>query len=170
LNLVAKPVLCASMRGLLIVALCAAAGCSAGNYAYSFDLLEPGARNLTRPGERDILEDGDIRAEWLLDPTSFQAMVVHLTNKTEVPLQLAWNDLILIGPDGTEAPLRAEGRVEPVESGATVVVRLVPFTLPGFGPGAPAYDGSRFEVVVPVLVRGMQRAYRYHFVTHVVRL
>jgi hypothetical protein len=158
------------MRGFAAFALVLTAGCSLGNYAYNFDLLDPGAHNLTRPGERDILEDADIRAEWLLDPTSFEAGVVHLTNKTEVPLQVAWNDVVLVGADGTESTLRADGRIEPIEPGAKVVVRLGPFVLPAIGPGAAAYDGSHFEVVVPMLVRGTQRAYRFHFIAHVVRL
>jgi hypothetical protein len=39
---------------------------------------------------------------------------------------------------------------------------LQPFELPAVGAAARAFDGTTFEMVVPMLVRGQPREYRYH--------
>jgi hypothetical protein len=134
--------------------LLVAAGCGTASYAYRFDLTDPGARNLTRPGERDTLEDADVKAEILVDPTSFQAILLDVTNKTEQPLAVQWPGVSIVGPDGSQNPLRPDAPVPVVEPGAKVVARLVPFVLPSQGAAATAYDGTAFELVVPMLVRG----------------
>jgi hypothetical protein len=146
---------------ILALSLFAVAGCAAGNYAYSFDLTNPGAHNLTKPGERDTLEDADVKAEILVDPTSFQAILLDLTNKTEVPLQVQWDQISMIAPDHTQMPLRPDGGLGAVEPTARVTARLVPFTLPSQGEAAKAYDDSTWELVVPMLVRGSPTEKRY---------
>jgi hypothetical protein len=83
---------------------------------------------------------------------------------------VSWGNVVLIGPDGTERPLRPDAHVEAIEPGARVVVRLVPFSLPASGPAAAAYDQSRFEVVLPMFIRGAQRVYQFHFIARTIKL
>jgi hypothetical protein len=149
------------MRYLTLV-FALAAGCAPANYAFSFDLTDPGARNLTKPGERDAIEDADVKSEILVDATSFQAILLDLTNKTEQPLQVGWDRISITGPDGVQTPIKPDTGLGEIEPGAKVVARLVPFVLPSTGKLAAAYDGATFELVVPVWVRGQPREYRYH--------
>jgi hypothetical protein len=142
--------------------LAALSGCGPTNYAYSFDLTDPGARNIQRPGQRDSIEDADVRAEILVDPTSFQAILLDITNKTDQLLSVNWNGVSVIGPDGSQTPLHPDSAAPTVEPGARLVSRLVPFVLPAQGPAAAAYNNATFELVVPMLVRGTPREYRYH--------
>jgi hypothetical protein len=158
------------MRNLLLVVGLAASGCAPANYVYSFDLTDPGAKNLIKPGERDTLEDADVKSELLLDPTSFQAILLDVTNKTDALLEVAWDHIVWIGPDKTETPIHPDGSLGQVEPGAKVVARLVPFSLPGQGPAAASYDNTSFELVVPMGVRGQPREYRYHLNAKVKKL
>jgi hypothetical protein len=159
------------MRTTLVsLLLVAAGGCAPANYAYNFDLTDPGAKNLTKPGERDTLEDADVKSEILVDPTSFQAILFDVTNKTEQPLQVAWDRISITGPDGVQNPLRPDVGVGAVEPGAKVVARLLPFALPAQGKVAAAYDGTTFELVVPTLVRGAPRDLHFHLVAHTNKL
>jgi hypothetical protein len=148
------------MRNLIPLVL-AVGGCAAGNYAYSFDLTNPGAHNLTKPGERDTLEDADVKAEILVDPTSFQAILLDVTNKTEVPLQVQWDQISMVAPDHTQMPLHPDGGLGAVEPTARVTARLVSFTLPSQGEAAKAYDNTDWQLVVPMLVRGSPTEKRY---------
>ncbi len=136
-------------------------GCAIANYAYSFDLTNPGAHNLVKPGQRDTLEDGDIKAEILVDPTSFQAIALDITNKTEVPMQVQWGQISMVAPDQSQTPLAPDQQLGEIEPGAKVAARLVPFVLPGQGPAAKAYDNTNFELVVPIVVRNAPREMRY---------
>jgi len=160
------------MRTILVPSILGALalGCAPASYVYNFDLTDPGARNLTKPGERDTLEDADLKSEILVDPTSFQAVLLDLTNKTEQPLQVAWDQVSITGPDGTQSPLRPDVGAGAIEPGAKLVVRLIPFALPSTGKLAAAYDGSTFELVVPVWVRGQARTLRYHLIAHTAKL
>jgi hypothetical protein len=150
------------MKKLILCML--VAGCAPANYAYNFDISNPGARNLTKPGERDVLEDGDIKAELLVDPTSFQAVAFDLTNKTESPIEVSWSQISIVGPDKVQNTLHSDSPLGAVESGARVSARLVPFQLPAQGDAAKAYDNSDWELVVPMVVRGMpvERRYQLH--------
>jgi hypothetical protein len=150
-----------AMRILLALGLFVV-GCAPANYAYSFDLTDPGARNLTKPGERDTIEDADVKTEILVDPTSFQAVLLDLTNKTEVPLEVRWDQISIIGPDHSQMPVHADVGLGAIEPGAKVVARLIPFVLPAVGAAAAAYDNTDFELVVPMAVRGAVRENRYH--------
>jgi hypothetical protein len=157
------------MRALL-VALVGACGCAPANYVYNFELTDPGARNLTKPGERDTIEDAEVKSEILVDPTSFQAILLDLTNKTDLPLDVRWREIAIVGPDHIQAPIRPDGPVGPVEPQAKLVIRLVPFALPAQGSAAEAYDHSSFELVVPMVVRGTPREYRYHLRARISKL
>ena len=153
----------AMMTRIFALAFVAGAlGCAPANYAYSFDLTDPGARNLQKPGERDTLEDADVKSEILVDPTSFQAILLDVTNKTEVPLQVAWDQISIVEPDHSQVPLHPDSGLGAVESQARVTARLVPFSLPSVGSAATAYDNTDFELVVPMIVRGAPREMRYH--------
>jgi hypothetical protein len=138
------------------------AACGPSNYAYSFDLTDPGARNLQRPGQRDVIEDADVRSEILVDPTSFQAILLDITNKTDQTLSVNWSAVSIIGPDGTQTPLHPDSAAPSVEPNARLVSRLVPFVLPSQGSPAAAYNNSTWELVVPMVIRGQPREYRYH--------
>jgi hypothetical protein len=150
------------MKTLALVTLLAAMGCAPANYAYSFDLTDPGARNLTKPGERDTIEDADVKSEILVDPTSFQAVLLDLTNKTEVPLMVSWDQISMVAPDHSQTPLRPDAPLPQIEPSARITARLVPFSLPAVGAAAKAYDETDFELVVPIVVRGNPREMRYH--------
>jgi hypothetical protein len=154
----------------LVLAACALAGCGVANYTYNFDLTDPGARNLTKPGERDAIEDADVKTEVLVDPTSFKAIALDVTNKTDVPVDVQWNAIAVVMPDHTQMPLHADAQLASVDPTAKVSARLIPFELPSQGAPAKAYDGATFELVVPMVVRGQPREYRYHLIARVTKL
>lgn len=137
-------------------------GCAASNYAYRFDLTDPGARNVAKVGERATLEDNDVRAEVLVDPTSFQAILLDLTNKTSVPLDVKWGQIILRQPNNVTLPLHPDAELPPILPRMTSVARLVTFVLPAQGAAAKAFDNTDFELVVPMQVQGVTREYVYH--------
>jgi hypothetical protein len=157
------------MRKLILLALLGG-GCAAGTYTYSFDLTDPGARNVQKPGQHDVLEDADIKSEILVDPTSFQAVMFDLTNKTDAPIEVQWGAISIIGPDRVQLPLRPDGSLGAVESGAKLTARLVPFQLPSEGAAAKAYDNTDFELVVPMIVRANPREVRYHLHARAIKL
>jgi hypothetical protein len=145
----------------------AAAGCAPANYNYSFALTDPGAVNAIKPGQRDVLEDADIKTEILVDPTSFQAILYDLTNKTDQPIQVDWANVVVVTPDGNQMSVRPDGSVGGIDPGMKQVVRLVPFSLPSQGQLAAAYEAQQFQLVVRMWVRGASRELRYHLVAHV---
>jgi hypothetical protein len=156
------------MRLLL---LCLVAGCAPANYVYSFDLVNAGAHNVQKPGERDVLDDSDVTSEILVDPTSFQAVLLDLTNKTDQPIQVGWEQISIVGPDHTQTPLKPDAPMPPaIEPAARLMARLVPFALPPSGAAARAYDGRDFELVVPMTVRGAPTERRYRLRVHLTKL
>jgi hypothetical protein len=156
------------MRQALLALVCGvvAVGCAPASYAYRFDLADVGAINPQRVGERATIEDADVRAELLVDPTAFQAILLELTNKTIGQLEVEWHKLSIVGPDHIEAPIRADTKPSAVQSGAKIITRLVPFTLPAKGDAAASYEGAVYELIVPVLLAGKPKVYRYHLVAH----
>jgi hypothetical protein len=66
-----------------------------------------------------------------------------------------WQLISMVGPDRTQIALRSDAPLGAVEPGAKLSALLVPFELPSVGPTAKAYDGSDFELVVPMVVRGL---------------
>jgi hypothetical protein len=147
------------------------AGCAPANYFYSFDLTNAGAHNVAKPGERDVLDDNDVKSEILVDPTSFQAVLLDLTNKTEAPIQIGWDQISIVRPDHTQQPLRPDAPMPPsVEPGAQLMARLVQFALPPSGAAARVYDNSDFELVVPMVVRGTPTERRYALHVHLTKL
>jgi len=148
----------------LLLGAVAQGGCSTANYYYSFDLSDPGARNITKPGERAALEDSDVKSEILVDATSFKAILLDLTNKTDQPLGVQWDQIVMTGPDQVARPLRPDTSLNAVDAGRKVVARLVPFQLPSQGGAAANLDQAHFELDVPLTIRGAPKMYRYHFV------
>jgi hypothetical protein len=147
---------------MILGCLALVAGCAPANYYYSFDLTNAGAHNLSKPGERDVLDDAELKSEILVDPTSFQAVVLDLTNKTEAPIQVGWDHIAIVGPDRRELPLRPDAPMPTtVEPGAQLMARLVQFALPPSGAAARAYDNTDFQLVVPMVVRGTPTERRY---------
>ncbi len=155
---------------LLSAAVLVSTACAPANYFYNFDITDPGAKNLTRPGERDFFEEDDLRAEVLVDPTSFQAVLLILTNKTSEPMIVQWGQIGMIGPDRVERPIRPDQAVGPIEPFTRGRARLIPFELPAIGGAAASYDGQTFELVVPLVVRGQPRSLRLHLLAHAVKL
>jgi hypothetical protein len=137
-------------------------GCAPANYLYSFDLTDPGAVNFADARRPDVEEDPDVRAEMRLDPVEFRAIALDLTNKTEVPLQVQWDQISLVTPDGQQRPVRPQAPLAPIEPSAKISTVLSPFELPSQGSAAKFYDGTTFELVIPLLVRGTPREYRFH--------
>ncbi|MDP1828081.1 MAG: hypothetical protein Q8L48_32700 [Archangium sp.] len=157
------------MRMLLAVLLVTCA-CAPAKYFYNFDITDPGAKNQTRPGERDVLDDPDLKAELLADPTNFQAILLIITNTTAEPMTVNWHQVTVIGPDRVARPLRPDSRVGAVEPYTKVRARLIPFELPDVGNAAASYDQQPFELVVPLVVRGQPRDFRIHLLAHAVKL
>jgi hypothetical protein len=140
----------------------ACVGC-ATPYAYSFHLENQGARPAAKPSEREVLEDADVRAEIAVDPTGARAILLDLTNKTDQVLQVAWAQITMRRSDGSSTSPRPQLDVGWIRPGSTLSTRLVPFALPPAGSQAASYQGNRFELVVPMLVRREPRLYRYSF-------
>jgi hypothetical protein len=147
---------------IIYLALLACVGCAPATYLYSFDLTDPGAQNFQDFRRPDALEDGDVKVELRADPTEFKAVALDVTNKTDQTLQVAWDQISIIDPMHGQNPLRPNAPLGAVEPTAKMSALLVPFELPAVGPAAAAYDGTNFEVVVPMVVRGTAREYRYH--------
>jgi len=154
---------------LALAALCLGA-CSPASYYYSFDLSDPGARNLTKPGQRDTWEDGDVKVEVLVDPTTFQAVAFDVTNKTDRALEVQWPSIVMLAPDGTQMPLRPDQQLGFIDPGQKLAARLIPFSLPPTGGAAAAYDGTKFELDVPMVVRGAPKLYQFHMLVHMQKL
>jgi hypothetical protein len=158
------------MRMLLAVLVVAGSSCAPAKYFYNFDVTDPGAKNLTKPGERDVIEDPDLRAELLVDPTSFQAILLMITNTTAEPMVVHWHRISVIGPDRVSRPLQPDVRVGRIEPYTKVRARLIPFELPDVGSAAASFDNQPFELVVPLEVRGQPRDFRIHLLAHAVKL
>ncbi len=156
--------------GVGLAALVGTSSCAAATYSFSFDLTDPGAHNLSKPGERDVLEDGDLRTELLIDATNFQAVLIDLTNKTSAELMVDWRRIAMVTPDRLEIPLHPDASVPAIEPGGRVVVRLITFSLPNIGDSAARLDNRPFELLVPMVVRGVPRQQRYHLVSHATKL
>lgn len=160
-----------NLRRLAPLALALLGACGPANYAYRFDITDPGARNITRPGERATIEDADIRAEILVDPTSFQAILLDLTNLTNQPVVVNWLGISVVGPDGNQLQVRPDAPPAPgIEPTARAVTRLIPFSLPSRGALAEAYGNQSFVLNVPMIVRGAQREYHWHLRANLLRL
>ena len=151
--------------GLLLLV----SACAAPSYTFSFDLTDPGARNLPKSNERDSLEDVDIRTELLLDPVNFQAVLLDITNKTAEEVQVDWRQVAMVMPDHMQLPLRPDGPVAPIQAGGRVVVRLVTFTLPTVGDSAARFENQEFQLVVPMVIRGTPKQQRYHLRAHAMK-
>jgi hypothetical protein len=154
----------------LFYALLLAVGCAPANYYYNFDITDPGSHNLSKPGERDTLEDDSVRAEILVDPTTFQAIALDLINKTDQILEVQWTQITMTGPDGSTLPLRPDADLGWVQPSSKVAARLVPFSLPPSGNAAASYDNSTWQLQVPMVVRGQPKNYQYHLIVHMQKL
>jgi len=150
------------MNRLAVGALLTTVGC-ATPYAYSFHLENPAARTAQQPMSRETLEDADVRAEILVDPTGARAVLLELTNKTDQVLQVAWTQIAMKRSEGGATSLRPQMDLGWILPGATASTRLVPFALPPTGDEAVGYQGNHFELVVPMIVRRESRSYRYSF-------
>jgi hypothetical protein len=118
------------------------AGCGTGG---------PATRLEAGPGGPARFEDADLRAEVALDG---DALALTLANRGPAPLEVRWEALVLVGADHREAPLAVATPPGPIAPGLTVRVRVLP-------PGLPP-PRSRLEVVVPTVVRGVERHYHFH--------
>lgn len=159
----------ASKRMARMAALAAALASAAcpKPYAYSFRLVSADARGAPSLGEPDSFEDGDLRAELLVDPTRQRAIVLCLTNKTEQAIQVQWTKIAMRRSDGLGTTLRPDSDLGWIEPGARRVARLVPFALPPAGDAALALEGGRFELEIPMVVRREPTRYRFRWIAHV---
>jgi len=157
------------VKHLALGVLLACVGC-AMPYAYSFHVENPDARLAAKPNQGDVLDDADVRAEILVDPTGARAILLDLTNKTDQVLQVEWPQITMTGSDGSSTPLRPHVDVGWILPVATVRARLVPFALPPSGDRAAGYQGSHFELLVPMIVRREPKLYRYSFAVDVRRI
>lgn len=149
----------------------ACAGCAPSTYFYNFDITDPGAKNLTKWGERDVLEDADVKLELLADPASFQSILVILHSRSADPITVNWGQITVIGPDRVPRPMYPDENVAMrVEPYTKLRARLIPFELPELGAAAAAYDQQAFELVLPLVVKGKPRDLRVHLKAHAVKL
>jgi hypothetical protein len=159
----------ANVKVLALGVLLVSMGC-ATPYAYSFHLENQDARASAKPNQPDVLDDADVRAEIVVDPTGARAIILDLTNKTDQVLQVEWGQITMIRSDGSSTSPRPHVDLGWILPGATVNARLVPFALPPSGDQAASYQGSRFELVVPMIVRREPKLYRYSFAVSVRRI
>ena len=162
-------VVLASVRqacSLTLGVLLASVGC-ATPYTYSFRLDTQEARPSAQPGQRDVAADAYVRAEILVDPTGARAILLDLTNKTDQVLQVEWGKITMTRSDGSSTSPRPHVDLGWILPGATANARLVPFALPPTGDRAANYQGSRFELVIPMIVRREPKLYRYSFTVSV---
>jgi len=136
------------------VALLCATGC-ATPYAYRFEASPPS----------DGSDDVETRVE--VDPAGAKAVTLHVTNKTDEPLQVSWAKISIAGPDGKLVALRPDADLGWLEPGASQTAKLGPFTLPTAGDPALAYDGQHFELRVPMIVRREPKLVRCPLAVHV---
>jgi hypothetical protein len=158
------------MRKLFLVAVVVAA-CAPTSYYYNFDITDPGAMNKSKPHERDAIEDGDVRTELLVDPTNFQSILMVVSNKTDQMLSVAWDQISIIDPNGVATSLRPDIQMNlGVPAATKLMARLVPFSLPESGPAAAANDGAKYVLVVPMVIRGANKEYRFHLIAQVAKI
>jgi len=150
------------MNRLAAGVLLTTVGC-ATPYTYSFHLENPGARTSQQPKSSETLEDADVRAEILVDPTQARAVRLELTNRTDQVLQVAWTQIAMNRFEGGATSLRPQMDLGWILPGATASTSLVPFSLPPTGDEAAGYQGNHFELVVPMIIRRESRSYRYSF-------
>ena len=134
--------------------LLAFAGC-ASQYAYDFHLTP--------------VEDQDVSAEILVDVAA-AAVLLEITNKTDEVLQVEWAATTLTRGDGKVTSLRPDVDLGWIQPHATVATRLVAIALPRSGSKAAAYEGQRFQLNLPAVVRREQRVYHYALSAHVRKL
>jgi hypothetical protein len=152
-------------RSLLLGASLLAGGCATPyTYAVHLDPPEGAAANAAGP---DVVEDADIRAEVLADPTGLGAVSLALTNKSNQKLQIKWSQIVLVRSNGDTTSPRPDSDLGWIEPGAKVSARLIPFALPRSGSAAEAYQGAKFELDVPMIVKRETKIYRFHLTAHV---
>jgi len=156
------------MRKLSLLVLLA--GCGVHNYRYDFVINDLRAHNARKPGERSFLEDDMMKVEILPDPTSFQAILVDVTNKTTGQIAIGFDRLRIIDPEKNEVMLHPDATVPAIDPGVRQTVRLIPFQLPGSGPRAAAYEGTTFELIIPMWIGGALKEYHYPLIAHTRRL
>lgn len=137
-----------------VIGMVLVTGC-ASRYAYTFH-VEPPA------------EDGAMRAEVLVEPDA-EAVVLRVTNQTEHVLQVDWANITLDGGVGGRVSLRPAEDLGWVKPGATTTAALGPLALPR-GMAAHRYQGRRFALTVPMIVRREPKQYRYALVARVRKL
>lgn len=130
-----------------LVGLSLITGC-ATRYAYTFRSEAP-------------IADGDVHADVVVDPDA-AAVMLHLTNTTDEVVQVDWANITFDG-----RALRPATDLGWIRPGATATAALVPLALPRTGAAAAAYEGRRFDLTVPVIVRREPRQYHYALFAHV---
>ena len=151
-----------------IVVMLAAAGC-ASQYAYDFHLTDPSVHPAVNLGGAEMVEDADVRAEILVDVAA-AAVLLDFTNKTDEVLQVEWAAITLTRSDGRVTSLRPDVDLGWIQPHATVAARLFVIALPRSGSKAAAYEGQRFQLNLPAVVRREQRLYHYALSAHVRKL
>lgn len=137
--------------------LLAFAGC-ASPYAYDFHLIDPAT-----------VEDQDLSAQIRVDVAA-AAVLLELTNKTDEVLQVEWGAITLTHNDGSVTSLRPDVDLGWLQPHATIAARLFAIALPHAGSKAAAYEGQRFQLNLPTVVRREPKLYRYAFSAHVRKL
>jgi hypothetical protein len=156
------------MKALVLLAL---AGC-ASKYAYTFHVTDPGVHAAAKAGDPDTVEDDEVKADVLVDPAA-EAIVLTLTNKTDQILAVEWNEIRLTRTDvktNAITTLRPDADLGWIQPGANLAARLLPLALPRKGSDAAAYEGRRFDLKVPMIVRREAKVYHYAIVAHVKEL
>lgn len=157
-----------TMAALGLVALLASTGC-ATPYVYDFHLTDPGVRPPAILGGAEAIEDADVTAEIFVDVAA-GAVLLNVTNKTDQVLQIQWAAITLTSGDGSVTSLRPNVDLGWLQPQATVVARLFAIALPHSGSEATAYEGRRFQLNVPAVVRRQSKLYHYALTAHVRKL
>ena len=98
------------------------------------------------------------------------SVLLELTNKTDQVLQIQWAGITLTRSDGRVTSLRPDVDLGWIQPHATVTARLFAIALPRSGSKAAAYEGQRFHLNLPAVVRREQKLYHYALSAHVRKL
>ena len=95
-------------------------------------------------------DDAELRAELMLQAPSRRVRLA-LINHGDRPVAVKWDELSLVGADHRLAPVPVRGLPDELAPGARIEVQL-PLDAP---------EGAQLELIVPTVVRGVQREYHY---------
>ena len=114
-----------------------------------------------------VLDEPDVKTEISLDPIEHRRISVRITNTSDQVIQVSWRRVTLVDQRGTVTMPQPSLDLGWVKPGETQVAELTPFSLPDCAPDADAYQGMRFALYLPMVVRSEPRVLTQVFTAQV---